>query len=327
MNPAGLSCYLIVQDLHWIRIKQGVYDPALDTDHAENSWSRIEYGSRRKRMTPHWIRIMQEMDSSVFGTDHAGNAWDLTCIRQRVYMAEEQNIYPFDSRVRYSEVGEDFRLTPGALIDYFQDCSTLHAEDRGVGVRYLKERGQAWITVSWQICITRMPELGEQIRTKTWAFNFRDFYGKRNYLLEDGAGAECVRAMGLWVLMDMKKGVPVRIPEDMIRVYGTEPRLEMEQVSRKIRMPSENVTPEEPFHVGRQHLDTNHHVNNAQYISMAADYLPGDFRIGEIRAEYRQQAKLGDLICPHIAGTQNGYVLSLDNEEGRSYAVISFSAR
>ena len=131
-------------------------------------------------------------------------------------MTEEKNVYYFDSRVRFSETAEDLSLTPGAMIDYLQDCSTLHAEDSGVGIHYMKERHQAWILISWQIQIRKMPVLSERIRTKTWAYAFQGFFGKRNYTIEDVHGNEYVRAMGLWVLMDMEKGFPMRVPQEMI---------------------------------------------------------------------------------------------------------------
>ena len=130
-------------------------------------------------------------------------------------MIEGPNIYSFDSRVRYSEAGEDMFLTPGALIDYFQDCSTLHTQDCGISMDYLKELGFAWIMISWQIRISKMPKLGDPVRTKTWAVSFRSFFGDRQYTLEDPAGGEYARAFGIWVLMDMVKGKPVRVPDHM----------------------------------------------------------------------------------------------------------------
>ena len=239
-------------------------------------------------------------------------------------MIQGPNIYSFDSRVRYSEAGEDMLLTPGALIDYFQDCSTLHAHDCGVGVPYLKTLGQAWVTISWQIQIRRMPQISDPVRTKTWAYSFKSFFGNRHYTLEDPAGEEYARAIGIWVLMDMVNGKPVKVPDEMINAYGIGPQLDMEQVSRKIRLPGEGERSEEPFHVGRQLLDSNHHVNNAQYISLAADYLPEGFTIHRIRAEYRMQAKLGDMICPAIVPVENGYGVSLRSAEGSPYAVVVF---
>lgn len=49
-------------------------------------------------------------------------------------------MYTFDSRVRYSEVGEDARITVNAIIDYMQDCTNFQSEDLGVGLEYHKKK-------------------------------------------------------------------------------------------------------------------------------------------------------------------------------------------
>ena len=69
----------------------------------------------------------------------------------------------------------------------------------------------------------------------------------------------------------------------------------MEKVSRKIAVPKEGGQQQKGFQVQEYHLDTNHHVNNGQYVRMATAYLPDDFPVREMRAEYRRQAKLGDM--------------------------------
>lgn len=60
------------------------------------------------------------------------------------------------------------------------------------------------------------------------------------------------------------------------------------------------MTAEEPFAIQKHHLDTHHHVNNCQYIRMAADYLPEGFVIRQMRAEYKKQALLGDIFYPSV---------------------------
>lgn len=63
--------------------------------------------------------------------------------------------YSFDSRVRYSEIGEDRHLTLNGMINYFQDCSTFQSEAAGVGMDFLgaKSRpgyflpGRLWLNV------------------------------------------------------------------------------------------------------------------------------------------------------------------------------------
>ena len=64
---------------------------------------------------------------------------------------------------------------------------------------------------------------------------------------------------------------------------------------------------EEAFKVCHHHLDTNHHVNNAQYIDMAQEYLPKEWKLSRVRAESVSYTHL-HLPTPHttINPCENG---------------------
>jgi acyl-ACP thioesterase len=234
--------------------------------------------------------------------------------------------YEFHSHVRYSECGEDGRLSLKSVVDYFQDTATFQGEHLGIGVGYLKKQNIAWILTSWQIITDHFPKLAEPVTAQTWAYDFKNFYGLRNLVLLDGEGRKAAWANSVWVLMDMKRMRPVKVPPLLLEKYGSDEPLEMEYAPRKIKEPEtgEEMT---PFAVVKTHLDTNHHVNNGQYIEMARTYLPEKFDLYETRVEYKAQAHLGDLICPKVC-TEDGVVtVSLRNEEGRSYCVVRFAER
>lgn len=232
--------------------------------------------------------------------------------------------YAFESRVRYSEVDENAQLTIGALVNYFQDVAAFQSEDRGVGVQYLKEHHQAWILSYWQIVIDHLPNLGDRVTARTWPYEFRMFYGNRNLDLLGADGRPYAWANSVWVLMDMEKQKPIRVTDDMLRAYETSEKLDMDYAPRKIRVP-EGGKAQEPFKITRDRLDTNHHVNNQQYILMAADYLPAGCRIRELRAEYLQQAHLGDIICPVVTEKDDLVAVSLNREDGSPYAVVQWA--
>ena len=84
---------------------------------------------------------------------------------------------------------------------------------------------------------------------------------------------------------------------------------------------------EPEFAVKRYHLDSNHHVNNAQYIKMASCYIPEDADIVQMRAEYKKQALLGDRVMPNVAVREKKYIVSLCDREAEPYAVIEFTGR
>ena len=137
--------------------------------------------------------------------------------------------YDFYSHVRYSECGEDGRLSLGAVVDYFQDTATFQGEHLGIGVSYLKKQHIAWILTSWQIITDHFPKLAEPVTVRTWAYDFRSFYGLRNLLLLDGSGQPAAWANSVWVLMDMERMRPVKVPQKLLDLYGTDPALEPPQ--------------------------------------------------------------------------------------------------
>lgn len=232
-------------------------------------------------------------------------------------------MYFFDSRVRYSETDEQGRLTLAGIVDYFQDTSTFQAEDLGIGVEYLRERHAAWVLNAWQILIHARPKLGEHIRTGTFPYSFRGFIGLRNFVLEDGAGNRLAEANSVWTLLDLEKGIPVRAEQEMLDRYGLEPKLEMDYAPRKIALAGEGV-PQEPFCVERHHLDGNHHVNNGQYIHMALEYLPADFAVKQLRAEYKRQAHLKDRIVPRVYAGDGRMTVALCGTDAEPYAAVEF---
>ena len=79
-------------------------------------------------------------------------------------------MYSFKSRVRYSEVGEDKKLSLNSIINYFQDCSTFQSEELNNGVERLEKLHRVWVLSSWQIVIERYPDLCEEIETGTVSY-------------------------------------------------------------------------------------------------------------------------------------------------------------
>ena len=111
-------------------------------------------------------------------------------------------MYSFDSRVRYSEVDEDRKLSLTGVINYMQDCSTFQSEDLNMGIDYLAEKHRACLLSSWQIVVDRYPKLGERFVVITWPYDFKCIYGYRNFTIQDPEGSYLVRANSNWFFFD-----------------------------------------------------------------------------------------------------------------------------
>lgn len=232
-------------------------------------------------------------------------------------------MYTFESRIRYSEAGSEGQLTMAALVNYFQDCSTFQSEDLGVGLDYLRESHLVWVLCSWQIVVERYPKLGERVIIGTQPYGLKGFLGSRNFAMLDEQGYYIAKANSLWSLLDTQTGKPTAIPEVMMERYTLAPRLEMDYAGRKIAVPTGGMH-REALTVKKHHLDTNHHVNNQQFLDMAMDFLPEGFCIEQVRAEYKKQAFLHDVLVPYIADAGDRFVAALADESGAPYIIAEF---
>lgn len=234
-------------------------------------------------------------------------------------------MYTFHSRIRYSEVNSSCQLTLSNIANYFQDCTTFHSEDLGVGVAYSNRMKRAWILNSWQIIVNRFPMLGEEVTVGTWATKSKGICGNRNFVLKDKDGRDCAAANSIWIYLDTEKKVPCRLTEEIMKPYETAPAYPMEYAPRKIALP-EALTEKEQVIITPLYIDSNHHVNNTQYLKIAESCLPEDFAVCQMRAEYRSSAHLGDIMIAKTARQDNLFTVSLENPEGLIFAVVEFSS-
>lgn len=232
-------------------------------------------------------------------------------------------MYELSGKVRYSEVDKNSRLTWPALLNYFQDCSVSHSESLGVGVEYLEKNCMAWMLTSWLVEVNEMPRLNTPVRVQTWPYDFKGLYGYRNFRLlgEDGRVYAC--ADTTWALIDTGSGRPLRVSKELAEVYGLDPRLPMEQGERRILIP-ETYEQQEPIRVQRYFIDTNDHMNNEKYVMVAQEFVPADFQIGCMQADYKRAAVYEDVIVPRVTAEEDRITVNLVSEEGKPYSVVKF---
>ncbi len=257
-------------------------------------------------------------------------------------------MYSFTTRVRYSELAEDKCVGLISVINYFQDCCTFQSEDGGIGLSWLNEHGTVWMLTGWQIHIIRRPRFCEEIRITTWACGFKFFIGKRSFTITDTEGNVLVYAMSDWAYFNVIKGLPEKnIPEKELEVYGSEEPIEkrfdefglgsyvMENPEKAVLKGKIHISEKSddsctvydniaPITITADKLDTNHHVNNAQYIVLAKSVIPWDIDVKHFRAEIKKQSFLGDIIKPVLIREKDRIVVILNDEQGQAKLTAEF---
>lgn len=235
-------------------------------------------------------------------------------------------MYSFESRVRYSEADETGRLSLLALMDYLQDCSTFQSETLGVGIDHLRNAHIGWFVANWEIEIHDLPRFYDRIVISTWSYDITKTYGFRNFTIENPEGYVYVRADSLWFVFDTIHNRPMKIPSEEAAPYNAQAgsRLAMPPLERKIAVKGTGY-PTRPTTVSEQHLDTNHHVNNARYVQIAAEALDERFQIATLQVQYRTAAVLGDTITPVVYDTGEGHIVDLTDGAGSSFATVKMT--
>lgn len=232
-------------------------------------------------------------------------------------------MYTFESRVRYSECDYREKLNIFALVNYLQDCSTFQSQDCGAGVLPLHEQNLVWVISSWQIDIKRYPSFGEKIKISTFPYNFKGFFGRRNYFIEDETGEKIVKADSLWTFLNYDTSLPVKVTEEIANLYGIEEKLDMDYAKGRIDVPNE-LEELNPIEVKDEHLDSNMHVNNGQYIGIARSLISvEDYK--RIRVEYRKMALKGEKLTPFASYEELRIVIVLKNEEHDTCTILEFT--
>ena len=236
-------------------------------------------------------------------------------------------MYSYKTRIRYSELDATGHLKIESLLDYFQDCSTFQSEDQGIGAEYLKKQHMVWVMSYWQIQVERYPVLGETVTVGTLPYEFKGFMGFRNFVMIDEEGKRIACANTLWSLIHTENATPMRPTEEMIGKYVLEPKIQMDYEPRKIKVP-EKLSPGSEIQIKSHHLDTNQHVNNGQYVKIAMDCITKMPQIIQLRAEYRKQAYLNDILIPYTAVTEEGrYIVVLKNEQDAVCCIVELQGK
>ena len=243
-------------------------------------------------------------------------------------------MYTFETNIRYSEVDESGRLSIPAIINLLQDCSTFHSEAVGMGPGHVRETGKAWMLSAWKTEVLRRPAFNARVLVSTWAIGFKGIRATRDFMIrEAGSKDVLVRATSSWFMYDMHAGRPIRLPEEEVAPYlsdiENDTPLDMPPAPRRIAVPGEGLTAT-PVTVSGAHLDTNHHVNNEQYVSMALGALD-ELGLSETAVAsdplwvdvcYANAAKLGDTIYPQACCANGSTVVSLEDADGKPYATV-----
>ncbi len=182
--------------------------------------------------------------------------------------------------IRHHSVDAEGRLKVAALCDFFQDAAARHADQIGVGLKFLAGHSLVWVLSRLQVEVLRCPEVDETVEVMTWPSGFQRLFAMREFSVTDARGAVAARATSAWLLLEREGFRPCRASE----LLGISDDSVISKLPRHFPLPGKLRQPEgrEPdarltSRVLPSEIDLNRHFNNAMYAARMSDVLGGAF--------------------------------------------------
>ncbi len=215
--------------------------------------------------------------------------------------------------INYFILDKNQEATPLGIINMLQDTAIYHSEAVGLGLEKLKADGIVWILNRWSVEIDKPLKWNTRVSVETWPSGFNRFYATREFIIRDMEGNILLRASSRWILLNIEKKRPVRVPVEFYDLYGMElgdraVLTEFDDLRRPQGAAGEEVNEtgdgnisSQIFKIRRSDLDTNLHVNNARYVEWMIETIPDEiydnYTLKSLEVSYIKEAQSGMVEC------------------------------
>lgn len=230
------------------------------------------------------------------------------------------DIYSKKFEVTLSDVGENNELSNKGILRFLQEIACIHSGLCGSSPNNVEETGIAWIVLNWKLHVFSRPRWNTTLTVKTWPSNqkFVSFY--RDFEITDENNNLVATATSKWIPIDVHNHSFAKItPEFSSRYQVIDKHVFNEPIKEKLAEPENSAFMKE-YVVLQRDLDTNHHVNNLNYLDFACEALPVNIsnNFTDVEIMYKNEAKLDDVLEMYYYKSDipddNEYTITIKNK-------------
>ena len=243
--------------------------------------------------------------------------------------------YLLDMRVRSYEVTRSGRITTATILRYLEHLATQASAHRGYTHDWYERVGSAWVVRDIQLVFGRLPGLDDQLRMATWLSDFRRVQAFREYAIWDRmTGRLITRAQARWAYVDRYRGVPLRIPDELMRNFDA-PGFPMKP--HRLQQMNDRATMDTYELTARAYeADSQQHINNCVYADWLDEAERAALRLDPasepftivpraLRIEYIRSAQPGDHVRIETRSSRQSRAIAATQEirlNGNGTAVV-----
>lgn len=225
-----------------------------------------------------------------------------------------------DFLVEYVDIDIGGHLSNHGFFKYLQEISCLHASKLGFGLDNADQTGFAWILLDWKLKIFSRPTWNTLLHIKTWPSKIDHISCFRDYEITDSNGNRIAIATSKWVLFNIKTNHISKIVPEVASAFSPIDSRVFDTEIEKLKEP-DSYESSFQYTILRKDIDTNHHVNNLNYIHFALEALPSEvynaIDFSSIEVMYKKQCLLGDTIsCFYHKENESEHIVSIKSSDG-----------
>lgn len=223
-------------------------------------------------------------------------------------------------KVEYYDIGEDRKATDKGVLKYMQKIASMHSDEMGCGLEELAKENLGWIIMNWKLKVINKPKYNDNIVVKTWVRKIDKLYFYRDFEILNEKGEKMAIATSRWILMDIEKKVAKKVEDKFINLHTIhEEEVFSNHKFIKIKEPAA-YKEEFVYKIQRRDIDTNHHVNNLNYLDFAYETLPEEVynnkRFKNIEISYKNEIKPNEeIVCKYSEINDNEDIIVIKNKE------------
>lgn len=202
-------------------------------------------------------------------------------------------------KMKLNDINKNEQIKNKALFECLENIAARHADSINHGIKDIPNIGTTWILLCWQLKVIKRPRYGDILEIHTWArgankcFTYRDFEIYVN-------GKKCVVAASKWLLVDIKKGRPTRVGDEIIQKYQPEYGKSVFGIDDFDKLKElDKYDSKKKFLIRKSDIDINGHMHNLNYLDIVDEILNDEEFEKEfnfVRIDYKKEIKIDDKI-------------------------------
>lgn len=231
--------------------------------------------------------------------------------------------YEYRKMIVDSDCDPSLNLSIAGAMELLSDCEHLQITNDKFADNFLKSNDYAWFLSARSVEVVKMPRFMDEVLVKTALYEINTMTGNRNTFIYDKDKKPLVKSNAFGVLVNLKTGRAIR--SDGFKEYKLVEGLGFGALPRKIEYDVTAAKKVDSVVMPKYFLDHYSHVNNANYVRLAAEYIGWEFNKGIMRVEYKAAAARGDKVDVFLHEEGGRATVDLRGVDKRSYCIVEFN--